>query len=400
MADRFYDEEDNAFVFFVQNESCEVGIYISNANGLDGYHGADECEAFIDKYVGEDIEEIDGESVTATVSTISGKTTISADIVGSDNNLYKITLFYQLPTPEDTVNITLSASTFYNRLSYGYYAVADYTADSTYYLALGFNTTTIAGIYSFTDLIYDNSYLIEEPNTQDEDIEFIDILDANITVALAEDSTITIIGTALCSNSVLYNISITTKYEKFHIEEDEQTGSVDRTYNGNTDIVTVETKYLEYYGVIELEAVAADASDMVYLEFYTTGIDGNIVIPAGIYTISGTGEEGTVTMGSFSGETVYPSFYGTLDAEDYITAVYFLADGTVTVENNHGALKVTVDAANSYDRPIHIVIENISTTAIEYTTTDAKAYKTLTTDGTLLLHTPTHTFTATGVLVK
>lgn len=108
MADRFYDEEDNAFVFFVQNESCEVGIYISNANGLDGYHGADECEAFIDKYVGEDIEEIDGESVTATVSTISGKTTISADIVGSDNNLYKITLFYQLPTPEDTVNITLS----------------------------------------------------------------------------------------------------------------------------------------------------------------------------------------------------------------------------------------------------------------------------------------------------
>ena len=57
-------------------------------------------------------------------------------------------------------------------------------------------------------------------------------------------------------------------------------------------------------------------------------------------------------------EKIFPSFYGKLNASgNLMPPCYFLQAGEVVVEKVNDRLKLTVDAVNSYDVPVHIVYE-------------------------------------------
>ena len=164
---------------------------------------------------------------------------------------------------------------------------------------------------------------------------------------------------ALNSNDVA--IHVVMEYDlntKQGLQYDMTEGEVNRTYSDN-DEVEIITDYVAQYGELYLSITAADGSDKISVAFSVEATDSAIVIPAGTYPITNTGEKGTVfaSSGVVDG-SIYPSFYGKLSANGGIVPpCYFMVGGQVVVENIEGHLKVTIDALNSYDVPAHIVYE-------------------------------------------
>ena len=75
-------------------------------------------------------------------------------------------------------------------------------------------------------------------------------------------------------------------------------------------------------------------------------------------------------------------------------------DGTVTVENVGGKLKVEVDAVNSYDVPVTLHYVAAGTTAVENVNKDNTQVAKRLINGQLLIIRNGETYNATGALVK
>ena len=138
---------------------------------------------------------------------------------------------------------------------------------------------------------------------------------------------------------------------------DMQEGSLNVVYTDKDD-VEINTDYISN-GVIYLDITAANGSNTISVAFFAEAADPVIGIPAGTYPINDEQDYGTVMSSpGVQGGSVYPSFYGNLNAQGQITIpCYFMVGGQVVVENIENHLKVTIDALNSYDVPAHIVYE-------------------------------------------
>ena len=163
------------------------------------------------------------------------------------------------------------------------------------------------------------------------------------------------------------------------LQYDEQTGSVNRTYT-TEDILDINTDYIAQYNLL-VDIVAADYSDQVSLLFFVPAADPEIGIPAGTYPIASTPAMNTILAaeGVNAQGQVAPSFYSTLVEQGgqlYLDKLYFMVSGQAVVEKINGKLKMTIDAVNSYDVPIHIVYDATSVeTAIENVTVNNNASK-------------------------
>ena len=180
-----------------------------------------------------------------------------------------------------------------------------------------------------------------------------------IVVVSEENGILSITVDAVNSNNL--PIYITCEYDlntKQGLQYDMTEGSVERTYS-DADVVEINTEYVAQYGELYLDITAADGSDMISLAFFVEEADAEIGIPAGVYTIDDSGDYGTVCASpGVQDNSIYPSFYGKLSATGGIVPpCYFMVGGQVVVENVNGALKLTIDALNSYDVPAHIVYE-------------------------------------------
>jgi hypothetical protein len=91
-----------------------------------------------------------------------------------------------------------------------------------------------------------------------------------------------------------------------------------------------------------------------------------------------------------------------LDAEGYLDLLqlYCLVDGTVTVENVNGKLKVEVDAVKSYDVPVTLHYEAAHGTAVENIDKENTQVTKRIVNGQLLIIRNGETYNATGALVK
>ena len=163
------------------------------------------------------------------------------------------------------------------------------------------------------------------------------------------------------------------------LQYDEQTGSVNRTYT-TEDILDINTDYIAQYN-LGVNITAADYSDQVSLLFFVPAADPEIGIPAGTYPIASTPAMNTILAaeGVNAQGQVAPSFYSTLVEQGgkfYLDKLYFMVSGQAVVEKINGKLKMTIDAVNSYDVPIHIVYDATSVeTAIENVTVNNNASK-------------------------
>ena len=176
-------------------------------------------------------------------------------------------------------------------------------------------------------------------------------------------------------NSYDVPVHVVCEYQLEVAEEglpyDEKEGAVNAVYT-TKDEVYYTLDFIPEWGELYVDLMAADGTNMTTLTFMVEAADDEINVPAGVYPIADTYEVGTAMSGMYDAEWgPMGSFYaeGGIDNEGYFAAekVWYMVNGTITVENNGGFIKITVDATNSYDVPVKVVYNASPTTAVENT---------------------------------
>lgn len=322
---------------------------------------------------------------------------------GADNKVYVANMKFVVPDAIDTVNVVIPAATMYNVISsQGGYQLYGFNADSTKYASLTIYADQVAGTFSLGDGSMDDYYTYLALCGAS-DTTFVDVMDGSATVSVSADgATVTANASLLGMDTVLYQVVMTAAYaeEDTSLEYDAESGDVNKTYT-DADSIVFDLDYISY-GEIYLDIEAADGSDAMALLFFVSQADPDIIIPAGVYPINNSDEENTVGASSGVNDEGYLTYsvYFTTDGES-IKDIYFLVSGTVTVENINGHIKVTVDALNSNDVPVHIVYEASELTAIDHVSANAeKAVKFIGEDGQLYIRRAAQKYTATGIVVE
>ena len=340
----------------------------------------------------------------------SGDTTyLSANVLGFDAVVYDIDLWYAVPEVTETQEISIYNATFYNELAKdGYFALVGTTEDKSIEFAislLGNTEEDVPGTYvndglfgGFTGKNYDfihfigGSYstYIAKWNEERKDYDILSIEKGHATVTLDEDQEVTLVGAFVAENGVEYRITMTSKVDKPRIEDDAESGAVERMF------VDEKQPTIEQQEEDKILMEIMTDSDLMALWFYVEYIDDEIVIPEGEYTIDDSGDYWSVIKGDGS---LGKSFYATHDGE-YFTSLYFLVDGTVVVSKKDGKLHLEMHALNSYDVPVHIVYDPTATTGLSNSPSPITNSQKLLRHGQLLIEREGKIYNVQGIEMK
>ena len=301
----------------------------------------------------------------------SGDTTwVQAQMVGFDAKLYDVQMWYAVPTPTDTLELTFNDVPFTNHLEEGYYQLIAYTEDQARMVSFTPASHEVEGTFvndgmfgQFGEGHYDffNDYTyIQEWNPKTREYDTYTIEKGELVVTLSAEGVITARAEVVGEDAKLYRITMYSKYERPHLDFDSEDGAVERVYGAEDDIVIED--HTQRDGYIIFQATAQDQSDMLVLYLFADEADSEVIIPSGVYPINSSLKAGTVlaSTGANEDNTVSPSLYSTL-TDGYLDQLFFLVDGAVTVDKVDGHLRLEVNAVNSYDVPVHIVYEAHST---------------------------------------
>lgn len=285
--------------------------------------------------------------ISATVTEVDGQRAIKAQVVGVDNILYNLDLSYVIPEATDTVNVVFDQA-----------AVATYYAQFGDYYIYNESKDYLVSL----DIFEEEGNLMGEYTAEDFDLEYtqvgvvadstvVTIVDAKAVVTPVEEDIVHIVAELLGQNGTLYIINTDVDVSKKGLEHDAPSGAVDRTYANE------EITFNEGNGYFQIVASSTTASDRVAMVLFGSK-DEETIIPVGTYEINGTQEAGTVLASTgVNGNSVTLSFYGKTNAQGKIVVpCYFLVGGTVEVSAADGVLTIEVNAVNSYDVPVHIVM--------------------------------------------
>ena len=373
----YYPQMNHDLLFINSNERYTlnlnvVGVELGGAFTME--HVGEYYTSLYDKEQGADIElaEISGRLYQ------SGDTTwMEAEMVGFDEQLYDVQLWYAVPTPTDTVELVFEDVPFGNHLEEGYYQLIAYTDDQLRMVSFTPASHEVEGTFvndgvfgRFGEAPYDffNDYTyIQEWNPQTRQYDTYTVEKGELVVSMAEDGSITAKAEVICEDAKCYRITMYSQYERPHLDYDTEEGKVERAY-GVEDEIKIDDLTLSE-GLIVMQATAQDQSDMMVLYFFANEADKQVTIPAGVYPINRSLMAGSVlaSTGANEDNTVSPSIYATL-TDGYLDELYFMVDGEVMVENKDGHLRVEVNAVNSYGVPVHIVYDGTPVnTAVENT---------------------------------
>ena len=339
----------------------------------------------------------------------SGDTTwVKAQMVGFDAKLYDVQLWYAVPTPTDTIELTFNDVPFTNHLEEGYYQLIAYTEDQTRMVSFTPASHNVEGTFindglfgRFGEGRYDffNDYTyIQEWNPKTREYDTYTVEKGELVVTLSPDGVVTARAEVVGEDAKLYRITMYSKYERPHLDFDSEDGAVERVYGAQDDIVIED--HTQRDGYIVFQATAHDQSDMMVLYFFVNQVDGDLTIPQGVYPINHSLMLGTVlsSTGANEDNTVSPSLYASL-TDGYLDQLYFLVDGTVTVEKVDGQLRLEVKAVNSYDVPVHIVYDAQFTDVEDVEHIQTKTNKVLR-DGHLIINYVGKEYTIFGVEIN
>lgn len=282
----------------------------------------DATEGFlVDEYTTEDIYTINDQSANGY---------IMLDVESADGNDLMGLVFWVDGADEKTIIPT------------GTYQINGTTESGTVLASTGMGSTGLT--YSLYATLDEEGYIVEPCW----------FMVGGEVVVSEKDGILSIYVDAVNSNNL--PIFITCEYQlnaKQGLPYDATEGAVDRTYTAEDNVV-INTKT----GYFQVQATAADGSDMVSMAIFGQA-DEETIIPVGTYEINDTQATGTVLASvGVVGQNIYPSFYGKLSANGGIVPpCYFFVDGTVEVSAADGKLTIEVNAVNSYDVPVHAVIE-------------------------------------------
>ena len=340
----------------------------------------------------------------------SGDTTyLSANVLGFDSMVYDIDLWYAVPVITESETLHIQNATFYNELEKdGYFAIVGTNEDKSLEFAislLGNNEEEVPGTYvndglfgGFTGENYDFLHFIggqyatyiAKWNNDKADYDILSIEKGQAQVTMDEEQNVTLTGEFVAEDGVEYLITMTSKVDKPRIEDDAESGAVERMFVDEKQL-TIEQQEEDK---ILLEIMTG--SDLMALWFYVEYIDDEIVIPEGEYTIDDSGDYWSVIKGDGS---LGKSFYATHDSE-YFTSLYFLVDGTVLISKKDGKLHLEMHALNSYDVPVHIVYDPTATTGLSNSLSPITNSQKLLRHGQLLIERKGKIYNAQGIEMK
>lgn len=348
---------------------------------------------------------IDGEITLSDAG--QGRAIVTSTVTAPDGTIYSITLRPKpivVPECQDTITIDIPNARFSNMLqSQDAFRVEGKTKGFTYAVSLYFTKVggKVAGTYSTNQLYNYYSFVVKDPDLlYPQNDVYVEFVDGKINVTVV-DTILTLVANLVGNDAKYYKITMTAPYDKVvHLEADAADGQVDRTYTAGTDLVLVQDFPSDK--IVSVEAIAKDGTDNVAVAFICNDIDKDILIPVGTYPINATGKEGTVMASNgLINNRVYPSYYSALTDDGSLTLpIYFMVGGNAVVENDNGGLKITIDAVNSYNRPIHVVINAKVKTAIDQVNAEVVKTTKFIKDGQLYIRHNGKIYTPTGVLVE
>ena len=227
------------------------------------------------------------------------------------------------------------------------------------------------------------------------------MVSGNVTVEYV-DGNMKLTIDAVNSNGVAGQVVYDPNAEVAGLQYDEQTGSVDRTYTAE-DMLMVDTTYIAQYN-LGVDILAADQSDVLSLWFFVPAADPEIGLPEGTYPIASTPALNTALASEGVDAEGYltPSYYATLTPYQGQLApnkLWFLVSGQIVVEKVNGKMKLTVDAVNSYNVPVHVVYDPTST-AVENTVVENNNVQKLIKNNQLLIIKEGVEYNVLGSVVK
>lgn len=350
------------------------------------------------------------EEFTVQIADINGvlqqngdTTIITASIIGFNAVQYDVELWYEAPTPVDTVEIDMPIK-FTNNLKDGYYTLSSYTPDAKWYIALSPITEEVAGTFvndgvfgkfgnagGRYDFYAGNTFVYSAEEEKNYPVE-----KGEMTVTMDEDGKITAIAKVICRNSVYFHITMTTEYNEY-LDFDEPYADLERYYTTDDNVQIDNQVATNTY--IFLAITAADGSDMAAFFFYVDKVDPDIIIPVGKYTIDYSEDFGTVQANpGVMGDGVWPSFYAEMDEEgNLVTPLWLMVEGTVEVKKTKdGKPHLVVDAKNSYGRKVYIEYDG-STTDVANVVSDSVDVEKKVVDGQLVIIRDGMTYNVLGI---
>ena len=343
-------------------------------------------------------------------------TFLTASILGFDSIQYEISMFYTVPTPTETVTYTFDGRN---------YDVVDFTnaavSSATFILdAMSADGLLMAKVYVermeseniegtfYNDGNFDHSDFnpaetwVKVWNASTKEYDEYAVQKGTMTVDI-EDNVVTAVASFICDNAVQYDLTFITDYARERIPYDKEDEELDYTFAEDAIVEVVD--WIEGYRIIELYLLPADESlvaNFYFIVDYTTELDPEIGIPAGVYPINSSWESGTtLACKGILPDGPAPSYVCYIDQEGYLDPenLWCLVDGTVTIEKINGKLKVEVDAINSYENSVKLHY-NAAETAVDNLTTDNTNVAKRIVNGQLLIIRNGETYNATGALVK
>ena len=416
----FYPDLGNDLYLANENDEYFVAldIYGVPMGGEFTYDDMDQYYTQLVKFgeTKDDMTEIQIASVEGKVYQTGDTTWMVADVVGFDAVLYQVELWYIVPTPTETVKLTVAAA-FDNQLeANGYYTLSGEDEATGLLVAMSPITEEVAGTFVndgvfgrfgeggqydfYATQTYVAKYLgVDEWGDAEYDVYSVE--KGTMTVTVDEEENVVATATVICSNAVQYEITMTSKVEKPHLEYDAQY-SVTKAYTAD-DVVTAE--FDADYGMAYWQVVDADGTDVCALYFFAEEADADIVIPVGEYTIDDSMDYGSVYASTgydaYDG-TVSPSLYATYwaDDPDYLEDMWFMVGGTVTVEKVDGKMKMTIKAINSYDQEVNITYDATISTSVENINVNVEGIRKQIVDGQLVIIRDGKAYNALGAQVK
>ena len=331
--------------------------------------------------------------------TNDGGIKIAGSVLCFDNIEYTLDLQYVLPEAKSQETIT-GAGRLYLGESQGskYWQAAAVNADQSRYVSLLAFADDPAGSYAMADLYA--SYTYVGKFAAPADTTWYNVLDANISVAVnGENATITgtLLGQAENDEADVVeftiNLSLEIVDETGGGEEGNQYDAKDQAFKHMFAEYEVNTQYLAEDHVIYVSAKDAE-NNSIRLEF-NMAADATELTP-GVYPINDTYAANTVSVGAFEGQSIYGSFAGSVDDEDYYNIpLWFFAEGEVKVLEN-GVIQVL--ATNTWGAQIECQLGSWPE-AIDNTEAAVKATKSIR-NGQLVIIKNGVEYNAQGAIVR
>lgn len=413
---KYYPHLDNDIQIYNENDLYRASINVDGV-ALGGEFDEEDINSYFSYLELKDGTSIHvAEIINGKLYQVGDTTKMEADYVTFEGVLYQVRLWYVAPTPTETVALNIENAECIVDFEYNKaYNLVGYTEDQqTAFVVTVYATAKedIPGTFvndgkfgEFGEGQYDfdasNSF-VGKWNAVNETYDLYYIQKGQFTVELDEEDSIQLTASVVCEDAIQYEVTLTSKFVKPHIEYDSESNPIERIYDENATLIIDD--HTADNSLISVQIMDEVAGDITALYFVAYEADPETVLAEGTYPINDSWWERTVvaSTGMQWDGSVIPSYYAGYSDGWLVEPFYFFVSGEVIVaKNENGELGIEINALNSCDIPVHIVYgKDTEATALPDTRYPISDTQKILQNGQLLIIRHGKAYNAVGVQVK